>query len=60
MHHIQAQVLENIVEYIQDKCGEEPRLGSILPNTAGELEVTLLFTIGRDYPGMRPEEAEQP
>jgi len=52
MHKIQAAVLADIVNYIQDKTGDEPTLGSILENTAGELEVSLHFTIARSYPAI--------
>jgi hypothetical protein len=60
MHEVQARVLSDIIRYIQDKTGEEPQLGYVLANTAGGLEVTLHFNIGRDYPGMKPGEAEKP
>jgi len=52
MHKIQATALADIVNYIEDKIGEEPTLGSVLENTAGEIEVDLHFTIRRSYPGM--------
>jgi len=52
MHKIQAAVLEHIVSFIQDKTGDEPTLGSVLENTAGEVEVHLHFNIPRSYPGM--------
>jgi len=59
MHMIQAQILHHIVEYIQDKLGEEPDLVDCRQNIAGEVEVRLAFTISRDYPGISHEVATQ-
>jgi len=53
MHMIQAKVLASIVEYIQDKTGQEPLRTSITEDDDKTLIVALSFTIGRDYPGMK-------
>ena len=60
MHFIQARILADVIEYIQDKTGAGPHLAACEQNSAGEILVKLLFTIGRDYAGMRPEEPEKP
>jgi len=60
MHMIQAQVLHDIVEYIQDKCGKEPVIISFVEDADDELVIRLDIWIGRDYPGMKEEEAEKP
>jgi hypothetical protein len=60
MHVIQAQVLASIVNFIQDKAGVEPELEGLVEDGEHVLHVRLIFMIGRDYPGMKPEEAEKP
>ena len=60
MHMIQAQVLHDIIEYIQDKCGVEPELVHIDEDQDNIIHVSLSLLIGRDYPGMKPDEDEQP
>jgi len=60
MHMIQAQVLAEIIEFIQDKAGEEPELRSLVEDENNVLHVDVRFRIGRDYPGMKPEEGGDP
>ena len=55
MHKIQAVVLEQLVGYIQDKIGDEPEV-NVTEDSAGGLELRIRCKIGRDYPGMRPED----
>lgn len=51
MHMIQAKVLSEIVEYIQDKTGKETDIREF--NDYGEgISVVLKVIIGRDYPGI--------
>jgi hypothetical protein len=59
MHRVQAEVLVDIVDFIQAKVGEEPSLVECRENSAGEIEVRLGFTIRRDYPGIKHEEASK-
>jgi len=60
MHMIQAKVLASIVEYIQDKTGQEPLMTICTETVDKTLIVGLSFTIGRDYPGMKPEAVRAP
>jgi len=60
MHIVQAQVLAHIVEYIQDKTGQEPLMTICTETVEKTLIVGLSFTIGRDYPGMKPEAVTSP
>jgi hypothetical protein len=57
---IQAKVLASIVEYVQDKVGQEPILTVCTETDDKTLIVGLSFTIGRDYPGMKPEAVTSP
>lgn len=55
MHKVQAEVLSQIVAYVQDKIGKEPQIYSFVDDSGGEITVNLKFRIGRDYPGMKQD-----
>lgn len=59
-HWIQVRVLSDVIGFIQDKAGVEPELEGLIEDGDHVLHVRLVFVIGRDYPGMKPEEAEKP
>jgi len=60
MHMIQAQILHHIIEYVQDKIGKEPFVVGLHEDVNGFVVIDLRFIIGRDYPGMKPEEGGDP
>jgi len=60
MHPIQATVLRDILQYLTDKTGREAKVVNFNDQWAASVEVTIRLLIPRDYPGMKPEEAEQP
>ena len=52
MHKVQAEVLRDIITYIQDKTGKEPEL--VLDETVdNKLILKIYCVIGRDYPAMK-------